>query len=100
MRLFVLGDEQAVLGFSLAGVGGQAAATPDEVQAGLRQVLDDPDIGILLITADAARMARQEVDRLKLEAALPLILEIPDSEGVTAEFSIREFISQAIGVSL
>jgi V/A-type H+-transporting ATPase subunit F len=100
MRLFVLGDEEAVLGFSLTGLSGRVAQTPDDVDAGLDQVLDTPDIGILLITADAANMARERVDRLKIAAALPLILEIPSSQGVTAETSIRRFISEAIGVSL
>jgi V/A-type H+/Na+-transporting ATPase subunit F len=100
MRLFVLGDEEAVLGFSLTGVRGRVAKTPEEVQDGLNQVLDDTSIGILLITADAANMIRSEVDRLKIAAELPLILEIPSSTGTFAEISIRHFISEAIGVSL
>jgi V/A-type H+-transporting ATPase subunit F len=100
MRLFVLGDEDAVLGFSLTGVSGTVAHTPAEVEDGLRQVLADESIGILLITADAADMVRQDVDRLKIAAELPLILEIPGPTGVAAEISIRSFISQAIGVHL
>ncbi len=100
MRIFVLGDEEAVLGFSLTGVGGQVAGTPAEVQEGLRRAVADRDIGILLLTADAARMAREEVDRLRLAVAQPLILEIPSSQGLSTEISIREFISRAIGVHL
>jgi V/A-type H+-transporting ATPase subunit F len=100
MRLFVLGDEEAVLGFSLTGVRGMVARTPAEIERGLNQVLDDATIGILLITVDVANMIRGEVDRLKIAAELPLILEIPSSKGVFAEISIRRFISEAIGVSL
>lgn len=100
MRIFVLGDEEAVLGFSLTGVSGQVARTPPEVEDGLRQAVADRSIGILLITADAARLAREEVDRLRFAAAQPLILEVPSSQGISAEISIREFISRAIGVHL
>jgi V/A-type H+-transporting ATPase subunit F len=100
MRLFVLGDEDAVLGFSLTGVQGMVAQTPEEVEQGLDRVLDDKTIGVVLITADAANMMRAEVDRLKIAAELPLILEIPSSKGVYTEVSIRRFISEAIGVSL
>jgi V/A-type H+-transporting ATPase subunit F len=100
MRLYVLGDEDAVLGFSLTGVSGKVVRTPGEVEDGLEQALADESIGILLITANAADMARQEVDRLKIAAELPLILEIPGRTGSPVEISIRSFISEAIGVRL
>ena len=100
MRLFVLGEEEAVLGFSLTGVRGTVAETREDVERGLGQVLDDASVGVLLITADAADLMREDVDRLKIAAELPLILEIPSSKGVSSEISIRRFISEAIGVSL
>jgi V/A-type H+-transporting ATPase subunit F len=100
MRLFVLGDEEAVLGFSLTGVRGRVARSPEEAKDGLDQVLDDSTVGILLITADAASMIRDQVDRLMIAAELPLVLEIPSSKGMAAEISIRRFISEAIGVRL
>jgi V/A-type H+/Na+-transporting ATPase subunit F len=100
MRLFVLGDEDAVLGFSLVGVSGRAARTPDEVAQGLHDVLADDSIGILLITTDAANLVREEVDRLMIAAELPLILEIPSASGEATSISIRRFIGEAIGVRL
>jgi V/A-type H+-transporting ATPase subunit F len=100
MRLFVLGDEEAVLGFSLTGISGRTATTRAEVEDGLRQVLSDKSIGVLVITSDAAEMVREEVDRLKIGAALPLILEVPSSTGMAIEVSIHRFIGEAIGVNL
>ena len=100
MKLFVLGDEEAVLGFALAGVRGKVAQSPAEVEAGLKEALSDREIGILLITADAAQMAREEVDRLKVTSVSPLILEIPSSRGLVKGPSIRDLIREAIGVSL
>jgi len=100
MRLFVLGDEEAVLGFSLAGVRGKVAQSPAEVREGLKKALTDEGIGILLITADAAQMVREEVDKLKIASVSPLILEIPSSRGATEGLSIRELIREAIGISL
>jgi V/A-type H+-transporting ATPase subunit F len=100
VKLFVLGDEEAVLGFSLAGVSGQVAQTPAQVKEGLEKALNDSEIGILLITADAAQMVREEVDRLKITSNSPLILEIPSSRGTTEGPSIRDLVRQAIGVGL
>ena len=100
MKLFVLGDEEAVLGFALVGVRGKMAQTPTEVEEGLREALSDEEIGILLITADAAQMAREEVDRLKITSVSPLILEVPSSRGLVRGPSIRDLIREAIGVSL
>jgi V/A-type H+-transporting ATPase subunit F len=100
VKLFVLGDEEAVLGFSLAGVSGQVAQTPAQVKEGLNEALSDREIGILLITADAAQMVREEVDRLKITSNSPLILEIPSSRGTGEGPSIRDLVRQAIGVSL
>jgi V/A-type H+-transporting ATPase subunit F len=100
VKLFVLGDEEAVLGFSLAGVSGQVAQTPAQVKEGLKKALSDREIGILLITANAAQLAREEVDRLKITSNSPLILEIPSSRGTIEGPSIRDLVRKAIGVGL
>jgi V/A-type H+-transporting ATPase subunit F len=100
MRLLVLGEEEAVLGFSLAGIKGKVARFKEEVQRGLEEALQDPELGIVLITNDAANLIREEVDRLRLSTALPLILEIPGSKGPITKPTVRELVAQAVGVSL
>jgi len=54
MRYFVIGDEDAVLGFGLVGVQGQAASTPEEAQRAFGLALQDKEVGIVIITERAA----------------------------------------------
>jgi V/A-type H+-transporting ATPase subunit F len=90
-----------VLGFSLVGVRGRPAASAAEVEAALDEALAAPDTGIVLITADAARMAQARTDHLKLRSTVPLVVEIPGPEGVSPDApSLNEMVLRAIGIKL
>ena len=58
MRIFVLGNQDAVLGFSLVGVDGRIVGDADQTKAALDGALADRSIGLLLITSDVAEFAR------------------------------------------
>jgi V/A-type H+-transporting ATPase subunit F len=101
MRYFVIGDEDAVLGFGLVGVRGQAAATPEEAQRAFGLALEDKEVGILIITERAAELIRPQVDRYMFTQNFPLIVEVPDRLGpVAGRAGIREMVNQAIGIKL
>lgn len=99
MRMWVIGNPEAVLGFSLVGVGGRAASTAREAGQALDDALAAEGVGVILVTQDAARMIGSRLDRLKLRTAVPLIVEIPSPEGARAdEPSLREVVQRAIGI--
>ena len=101
MKVLVIGHPNAVLGFSLAGVHGQAVSTPDEVNQALDTALAAKDIGIILITQDVARLIQARVEDLKLHSTIPLVVEIPSPEGVSPdELSLSEVVLRAIGIKL
>ncbi|MFZ1042412.1 MAG: V-type ATP synthase subunit F [Anaerolineales bacterium] len=101
MKVLVIGHPNAVLGFSLAGVHGQAVSTPDEVNQALDTALAAKDIGIILITQDVARLIQARVEDLKLHSTIPLVVEIPSPEGVSPdEPSLSEIVLRAIGIKL
>jgi V/A-type H+/Na+-transporting ATPase subunit F len=101
MKVLVIGHPNAVLGFSLAGVHGQAVSTPDEVNQALDTALAAKDIGIILITQDVARLIQARVEDLKLHSTIPLVVEIPSPEGVSPdEPSLSEVVLRAIGIKL
>ena len=101
MKVLVIGHPNAVLGFSLAGVHGQAVTTPDEVNQALDNALASKDIGIILVTQDVARLIQVRVEDLKLHSTIPLVVEIPSPEGVSAdEPSLSEVVLRAIGIKL
>jgi vacuolar-type H+-ATPase subunit F/Vma7 len=77
MKVLVIGHPDAVLGFSLAGVGGRVASTADEVNQALDDVASAKDVGIVLVTQDVAEMIPARMEHLKLRSTIPLVVEIP-----------------------
>ena len=101
MRYFIIGDEDAVLGFGLVGVHGLAASTPEEAQRAFGLALQDKEVGIVIITERAAELIRPQVDRYMFTQSFPLIVEVPDRLGpVAGRANIREMVNQAIGIKL
>ena len=101
MKVLVIGHPNAVLGFSLAGVHGQAVTTLDEVNQALDHALAAKDVGIILVTQDVARLIPARVEDLKLHSTIPLVVEIPSPEGVSPdEPSLSEVVLRAIGIKL
>lgn len=101
MKVLVIGNQQAVLGFSLVGVHGEVAATAAEVNQALDTALANRDVGIVLVTQDMARLIEARMDQLKLRSTVPLVVEIPGPEGVSPDQpSLSEVVRRAIGIKL
>jgi len=101
MRYFVIGDEDAVLGFSMVGVGGTAVTTDDEARRALSSAIADSTIGIIIITERIADRMRSMVDKYIFTRQFPLIVEIPDRSGRAPDRpSLRDMINAAIGIRL
>ena len=99
MKLYVLGSQDAVWGFALTGVHGQVVSTPDELHLALDAVLEDKDVGIVLVTEDVADLARQRVDELVVRSRIPIVVEIPGPGGTSPERpSLGELIRRTIGI--
>lgn len=101
MKYFIIGDEDALLGFGMVGVQGRAVRTAAEAEDAFRTVLEDPNVGIILITERAADLIRPQVDRFIFTERFPLIVEIPDRQGRLPDRpGIREMVNAAIGIKL
>jgi V/A-type H+/Na+-transporting ATPase subunit F len=100
MRTYVIGNEDAVLGFSLVGVDGASAHDADELVQVLTRALDDKTIGLILVTSDVAQFSRERIDALKVSSLEPLVVEIPGEKAGTPTPSLKEFVQRAVGVNL
>lgn len=101
MKVLVIGHPEAVLGFSLAGVNGQAVTTAAEANQALDAALLSKDVGIVLVTQDVALMLQARVEYLKLRSTVPLVVEVPSPAGVPADQqSLGEVVLRAIGIKL
>jgi V/A-type H+-transporting ATPase subunit F len=101
MKILVIGHPEAVLGFSLVGVHGQAVSSAEEINQALDEAMAASDIGIVLVTEDVARLIKGRMDRLRLHSTVPLVVEIPGPQGVPPDQpSLREVVMRAIGVKI
>ncbi len=99
MKYFVIGDEDTVLGFSLAGISGVTVTNAEEAEAAWEKVRDNRDVGVIIITEPAAGFIREKVDSLLYSDSFPLVVEIPEP-GKTSSRDLRALVNEAIGVSI
>ncbi|MBN1411286.1 MAG: V-type ATP synthase subunit F [Spirochaetales bacterium] len=101
MKYFIIGDEDAVLGFGMVGVFGRVATNPEEAENAFNDAINDRNTGIIIITERIAELIRAKVDRYIFSERFPLIVEIPDRQGPLAgKAGIRDMVNQAIGIKL
>ena len=100
MKFYVIGDEDTVLGFRLAGVDGEIVRTAGETKEALERAFQMEDLGVIIIPERLAGAVRQQVDQYVYKTTFPLIIEIPDRFGpVEGRPEIRDLIRAAVGVS-
>lgn len=101
MNYFIIGNEDTVLGFELAGVSGIAVETPEEADKALTEALSDKNNAVLIITKSSADMIREKVDKLLFSSSFPLIVEIPGScDKNNNSKDLRTLVNEAIGIKL
>jgi len=102
MKFFLIGDQQTVLGFSLAGVEGVSVDSGQQALAVLRKLSRRQDVGICLITEKLAEEVRPYLDKMLLKKrGGALILEIPDRLGPQPDRrSVEDFALSALGIKV
>ncbi len=101
MQYYIIGDQDAVMGFGMVGVDGRVVNSPEEAELTFKDLLADKNIGIIIITERIAEMIRHLVDIYIFTEQFPLIVEIPDRLGrLAGKPGIREMVNSAIGIKL
>lgn len=100
MDIFVVGDENTILGFSLVSVEGEVVENVDEARAALDDAVQREGVKIILVTERWANKMRDKVDQLRMEMAEPLVLDIPGSEPAPQGPSLRELVEEAMGIAM
>jgi V/A-type H+-transporting ATPase subunit F len=102
MKMFLISDNVDTLtGMRLAGVDGIVVHERDETADALKKAVSDAEIGVVLITELLARIVPDIVKDIKLNNALPLVVEIPERHGTRRPPDyIMKYVSEAIGLKL
>ena len=101
MKYSIIGDEDVVLSFGMVGVSGKVAVSPEEAENAFQEILEDKEVGIIIVTESVADMMRATVNKYLLTVSFPLIVEIPDRKGTKpGRPGIKELVNAAIGIKL
>jgi vacuolar-type H+-ATPase subunit F/Vma7 len=96
MEIAAVGRDDFVQGFKLVGVRKAVPATKEDLEKKIGAVLDDPDVGILILdTADLKSLSNTMRRRLDT-VARPVVIGV----GATEDEDLRTKVKRAIGVDL
>ncbi len=76
-HIVALVDEETALGFRLAGIDGRAAATPEDVMRGAREVMDDPEVRLVLVDEGLFRLLPEGTQKALDASRSPVFLAVP-----------------------
>lgn len=102
MKLYLISDNMdTTVGMRLAGINGVIVHEREEVLNELNNIRQNKEIGIILITEKLAALVKDEINKLKLNMNIPLIVEIPDRHGTTREKdSLTRYVKESIGLKI
>ena len=96
--MHVLGDEETVLGFRLAGIRGTVAEGGEGLAEQFRRLVGEKQAKVVFITERLAAAIRPLVDTYRMRSTFPVVVEIPDAQGpMPGRREIADLIREAIG---
>ncbi len=96
MEIAVLGNEEFVLGFRLAGLRRVFVAHPEDYQEKITEAMADPEIGILAVDGEDLKNLTPQMRAKVTDSISPVIVTV----GGAGMGDLREKIKRAIGVDL
>lgn len=95
MEIAVVGSEDFVVGFRLAGIRKVYGVEPDKLQETIMQLVQEKSVGILAVhSKDLERLPQQLRDRL-MASVDPVVIPVGEEEG-----DIRDKVRRAMGIDL
>ena len=96
-KISVIGERNAVFGFSALGLDVHSAETEEETRSVLRALLKE-DVGILYLTEKAAQYVADEIAKLRFDPT-PAGILIPGLSGNTGKGmeEVEKSVEKAVG---
>ena len=102
MKFYLISDNiDTQMGMRLSGIEGIVVHEQQETEEALSKAVEDPEIGIVLMTEKLVKLCDSYVYNLKLNRKRPLIVEIPDRHATSKiTTAISRYVQEAIGIKL
>lgn len=95
MEIAVIGSDEFVLGFRLAGIRRVFVANPDNYQEKMLEAMSQPSIGILAVDAKDLDNLSIAVRHKVMDSIQPVVVPVGGDQS-----DLREKVKRAIGVDL
>ena len=95
MEIAVIGSDEFVLGFRLAGIRRVFVANPDNYQEKMLEAMSQPSIGILAVDAKDLDNLSFQVRHKVMDSIQPVVVPVGGDQS-----ALREKVKRAIGVDL
>jgi len=95
MEIAVIGSEEFVLGFRLAGVRRVFVTTPEDYEKRMHEAVATPEIGILAVDSKDIQLLSPQFRQKVLDLIQPVVVPVGRDES-----DLREKVKRAIGVDL
>lgn len=91
----MIGSEEFVVGFRLAGIKKVYAVSPDNLLEKIVQVMDEPEVGILAVHTQDLEKLPQQLRAKMMDSVDPVVIPVGLEEG-----DMRDKIRRAMGIDL
>jgi len=95
MDIAVVGSEEFVTGFRLAGIRRVYAVAPDKLVEKIVQVMDETEVGILAIHSQDLERLPAQLRAKMMESVDPVVIPVGLEEG-----DMRDKVRRAMGIDL
>ncbi|MDF2675065.1 MAG: Vacuolar H+transporting two-sector ATPase Fsubunit [Clostridiales bacterium] len=102
MKGFLISDNMDTLvGLRIAGINGVVLHERDEILYMMNRIVEDKEIGIIILTEKVAAIVEDKIKEMKLSKTIPLIVEIPDRHGSNkGKDYILRYVRESIGLKI
>ncbi len=101
MSILILGSKEVATAFALGGMKGRVVHDRSEALAVVEEAGRLAGVKILVVEEEVAEMAREAIDRLKLDPGAPLVVEIPGFSGPSEDRqTARDLVRRALGIHI
>jgi V/A-type H+-transporting ATPase subunit F len=95
MEIAVIGSEEFVTGFRLAGIRKVYAVTPDKLLETIVKVMDEAEVGILAVHTQDLEGLPPQLRAKMMESVDPVVIPVGVEEG-----DLRDKVRRAMGIDL
>lgn len=101
MESYLISDnEETLVGMQMAGVVGEILIEPDLVLKKIDSLMENPEIGMIILTQKIKSSIEDEIMDRKLRSRGTLIVEIPGPNDESKPDFITRYIRDSIGLKL